>query len=178
MARNSTDPKVQKFITEIEVIHPEKYRILQKLREIVFAHIPEVTERMMYGGIMLNAGYDFGGFFVYEKHVSFEFGKGYRFDDPEKLLEGKGKFRRHLKFRTLDDIKTKNDEIEGWREISSKKQSNIYALKGKRDHLRSQNDTLRKNGDELARLLSAVANGSPNVYSDIYAAIQVWEVEK
>jgi len=36
-----------------------------------------------------------------------EFSNGYLFDDPKSLLEGKGKYRRHLKLRSLDDIETK-----------------------------------------------------------------------
>ena len=37
-----------------------------------------------------------------------EFGKGSTFDDPNKYLEGGGKYRRHLKFTSLEDVKAKN----------------------------------------------------------------------
>ena len=70
---------------------------------------PKVNERMMYGGIMFSMeDEDFGGIFAYKKHISFEFGEGYKFKDPDKLLEGGGKFRRHLKIKTLKDVSNKN----------------------------------------------------------------------
>ncbi|HCP81710.1 MAG TPA: DUF1801 domain-containing protein [Octadecabacter sp.] len=49
-----------------------------------------------------------GGVFAYKGHVSVEFSKGADFDDPNGLLEGKGKARRHVKLRSIEDIDTKN----------------------------------------------------------------------
>jgi len=51
---------------------------------------------------------DFGGLFVYKSHISFEFSMGVNMKDPKHELEGKGKFRRHLKIKSLQDIKDKN----------------------------------------------------------------------
>ena len=65
----------------------------------------------MYGGIMFSLGDDFGGLFVYKKHVSFEFGNGIKFNDPQKQLEGSGKLRRHVKLASLADIKDKQVEF-------------------------------------------------------------------
>jgi hypothetical protein len=64
----------------------------------------------MYGGIMFAVNEDVGGIFTSKKHVSFEFSKGVNFKDPKKILEGTGKFRRHLKLITLDDVNIKNVE--------------------------------------------------------------------
>lgn len=105
--KKSNDTETQKFIDSIAVLDPAKYQILEKLREIVFEHYPEVMERMMYGGIMYSLNEDVGGIFVYKQHISFEFGNGYKFDDPEKILEGKGKYRRHVKLGSLDDVEMK-----------------------------------------------------------------------
>ena len=107
MDRKSTGIATQKFIESIEVVDTAKYQILIKLREIVFEFYPDVKEKMMYGGIIFSNETDWGGIFVYQNHISFEFSEGYKFNDPENLLEGKGKFRRHLKFKTLNDIQTK-----------------------------------------------------------------------
>jgi hypothetical protein len=104
---NSNDKETQKFIETIKVLDHTKYQILKKLREIVFDNYPKTEERIMYGGILFSHTEDFGGLFVYQNHVSFEFGSGYKFMDTENLLEGKGKYRRHLKIRSLDDIDTK-----------------------------------------------------------------------
>jgi len=103
----SNDIETQKFIENIELVDDSKYQILQKLRAVVFDYFPQVKERIMYGGIMFSLTDDFGGVFVYENHISFEFSYGYKFKDPEKRLEGKGKYRRHLKFRLFDDIEIK-----------------------------------------------------------------------
>lgn len=65
-------------------------------------------ELIIYGGIMFQArGNGTGGVFAGKHHVSFEFGNGYLFNDPQKQLEGKGKFRRHLKLRSLANIEEK-----------------------------------------------------------------------
>ncbi|MBL4707588.1 MAG: DUF1801 domain-containing protein [Flavobacteriales bacterium] len=99
--------QVKKFIDDIADTDDEKFLILKKLRKIVFDTYPEVDERIMYGGIMFSLSDDFGGAFVSKKHVSFEFSKGFEFDDPLNLLEGAGKSRRHLKLRTIADIDDK-----------------------------------------------------------------------
>ena len=61
----------------------------------------------MYGGIIFSLADDFGGIFVYKNHVSFEFSYGYKLDDPSKLLEGNGKYRRHLKIKSIEDLEIK-----------------------------------------------------------------------
>lgn len=45
--------------------------------------------------------------FAYKEHVSVEFGYGAKIDDPFGHLEGKGKGRRYLKFRIMQDIQDK-----------------------------------------------------------------------
>lgn len=102
------DTKIQNFLNDLEDFDNPKYVIIQELRKIVFEIFPEVQERMMYGGIMFTTNDDFGGVFPSKKHVSFEFSQGYLLNDPEKKLEGTGKFRRHLKIRTLGEIMEKD----------------------------------------------------------------------
>jgi len=104
---NSKNEQVQNFLDDLIVIDPEKSDIIEKLREVVFLTEPNIDERMMYGGIMLSLGKDFGGIFAYKKHISFEFSFGAHMDDPNSILEGRGKFRRHIKIHCLADIDTK-----------------------------------------------------------------------
>ena len=105
----ATPEKVKALMNKLMMEDFEKYQILEELRKIVHNHFPQVTERMMYGGIMLFDGdQDFGGLFAYKNHVSFEYGAGSTFHDPENFLEGNGKFRRHLKIKSLDDIENKD----------------------------------------------------------------------
>jgi hypothetical protein len=107
----SKDPKVQEFLDKIKQDDISKCNALETLREIVFKIHPETTERMMYGGIMFTAkNEDFGGIFVRKNHISFEFGNGIAFDDPNKLLEGTGKQRRHLKIKP--DVNILNYDVE------------------------------------------------------------------
>lgn len=104
-----THAKVQLFLEELSLTDPDKYEILSFLRKIVFGQGANISEKMMYGGIIFSfKGEDFGGVFAYKKHVSMEFSQGYKFDDPQKLLEGSGKFRRHLKFLAKEEVAEKN----------------------------------------------------------------------
>jgi len=107
----SDNPKIQQFLDDTNMAAPDKYAILQAARDIVFHQNPAITERFIYGGIMFSLGKDFGGVFVSKNHISFEFNQGYLFDDPEGVLEGAGKFRRHLKLRSPADLVDKNTEF-------------------------------------------------------------------
>jgi len=107
MKIESVNPKVQEFLEQTKLRDHVKYEVLDTLRQKVFEQYPKVEERMMYGGIIFSLKEDFGGVFLYKNHVSFEFSYGYKLDDPELLLEGGGKFRRHLKLKSLEDIATK-----------------------------------------------------------------------
>ena len=107
--KKSKDEKVQKFLNGIIMIDNEKFDTLNAMREIVFKIYPKTDERMMYGGIMLSLdAEDFGGLFVRKNHISFEFIKGFLMKDPNKFLEGSGKFRRHLKIKSKEDVKNKD----------------------------------------------------------------------
>ena len=105
--KKSKNEQVQKFLEEIMLLDSDKFEILQNLREIVFSNYPKVKERIMYGGIMFSLEDDFGGLFVRNNHISFEFVSGVYMNDPHNILEGTGKFRRHLKVRSLTDIEDK-----------------------------------------------------------------------
>ena len=66
----------------------------------------------MYGGIVFEQEPGVHktmvcGHFVYKYHVSLDFGDGYGFSDPESVLEGKGKYRRHIKLASPGEIESK-----------------------------------------------------------------------
>ncbi|MEM7371377.1 MAG: DUF1801 domain-containing protein [Bacteroidota bacterium] len=98
----SSDQKVQAFLDNLQIVDSPKYQIILAARAILFEQYPDAKERMMYGGILFSLEEDFAGLFAYTHHVSMEFGNGYLMNDPEKLLEGKGKYRRHLKITSMD----------------------------------------------------------------------------
>lgn len=104
---NSKNIQVQELLDDVKMSNDENFEIFEKLRELTFGIFPNVSEKIMYGGIMFTLENDWGGIFLRKNHISFEFSKGFEFDDPGKILEGGGKFRRHLKLRSLEDIDIK-----------------------------------------------------------------------
>ena len=78
---------------------------------------PLAGHRPMYGGIVFER--DLGnpktcvcGLYAYSAHLSVEFTHGASLDDPMAVLEGSGKFRRHIKLHSLGDILAK--DVEGY----------------------------------------------------------------
>ncbi|NIZ14369.1 DUF1801 domain-containing protein [Phaeobacter sp. HF9A] len=93
--------------TDAEAIHAV-------LRLIVEDLAPQARYLPKYGGLVIAPTPDsdrfVGGIYTYSGHVSLEFSQGASFDDPDAMLEGKGKMRRHLKFRSSGDVMAKGTE--------------------------------------------------------------------
>lgn len=71
--------------------------------------LPDVVQTPKYGGVLFHFPGDKAedgvcGVFAYAAHVSLEFAHGAQMPDPDGLLLGKGKHRRHLKFTSCNDI--------------------------------------------------------------------------
>jgi len=78
-----------------------------ELIRIIETSLPNIQSDKKYGGLLFKSGKEgkhFCGVFVYKNHVTIEFGDGYKLDDPTGALAGKGKYRRNLKFTSLEDI--------------------------------------------------------------------------
>jgi hypothetical protein len=105
--KKATHTDVQKFMAQSKETNEDHFHILQNLREIVFDVHPKASEEIKYGGILFSKDSEFGGIFAYKNHVSFEFSQGVQMKDPEKILEGGGQFRRHIKLSSLSDIESK-----------------------------------------------------------------------
>lgn len=104
----SKNVEVQKFLDEIELLNNEKFHTLIALRKMVYKVFPKTTEKFMYGGIIFSLNSEnYSGLFVRKNHLSFEFSTGFKMKDPNIFLEGGGKFRRHLKIKSPEDIKNK-----------------------------------------------------------------------
>jgi hypothetical protein len=76
------------------------------------AAVPKSTKVPKYGGTLYTLNPDekegqFCGVFPYKAHVQLSFAKGNELDDPDGLLEGGGKFRRHLTYKSLDEVDAK-----------------------------------------------------------------------
>lgn len=99
------------FLEHLSEVNQNAYQIVTACRDLVKRVFPDLKERVMYGGIMFSLhDTDFGGVFPYAQHVSFEFSNGYLLKDQNNLLEGNGKYRRHLKLRSVADIQEKHLE--------------------------------------------------------------------
>lgn len=107
----SASSKVDKFIQDIQYQSPEKHEILVALREMISKTNPKLEQGIKYGGLVFTlSNVLLGGVFVYKNHLSLEMGKGPDLPDPDKILEGKGKTRRHIKMSTIEDIRAKKVE--------------------------------------------------------------------
>lgn len=92
-----------------------KAQITEQLFELVAELAPDATLRAMYGGTVIELIRDdpksrVGGVYAYADYVSLELANGFEFDDPDRVLEGKGKKRRHVKLRSLADLDVKNSQ--------------------------------------------------------------------
>jgi hypothetical protein len=103
-----SNDKVERLLHDLQLTHPDLHAIVQAVRAVVRSLAPELSERVMYGGILFSAPEQFCGVFAYSAHVTMEFGKGAELEDRQQALEGNGKFRRHIKLHTLADIESKH----------------------------------------------------------------------
>jgi len=105
----SKTKEVQRFLNEIRLIDDNNFDPFNLMRDNVFEIYPKAEEKIMYGGIMFSLNKeDFGGLFVRKNYISFEFSAGFLMEDPHEFLEGSGKYRRHLKIKTIEDVLNKD----------------------------------------------------------------------
>ena len=105
----SSNEKVNDFLKDIRTTLPDSVEVVEKIREIFLEGNIEIEEDIKYGGIVFNVSSKLiGGIYLYKEHMSIEFSNGSNFSDPNGLLEGKGKLRRHLKITEKSDLKNKD----------------------------------------------------------------------
>lgn len=103
----STDSRVHKFLEDIACFKPEQAKIVNALRKIVFQVALPAEEKIMYGGLVFVSDRMFCGIFARKNYVTVEFDCGAKMKDPIGVLEGSGKYRRHLKLYDMKDIEKK-----------------------------------------------------------------------
>jgi hypothetical protein len=102
-----TAKSVQSLVEDIRLGSEGNYEIVQAVRALVLKSWKASSEEVKYGGILFTAGVQFCGVFAYTEHVSVEFGSGAKIIDAFGHLEGSGKGRRHVKLKSVADIKNK-----------------------------------------------------------------------
>ena len=104
----SASPKVNAYLQDVQTFQPTYLPLINAVRKLFLGASKDIQEDIKYGGMVFNLdGSLIGGVFAYQQHVSIEFSQGAQFVDKDGLLEGKGKFRRHLKLFSEQDIADK-----------------------------------------------------------------------
>jgi hypothetical protein len=79
--------------------------LARALREVVFEAEPDIEEAVKWSRPVYSRNGLVCSIDVAKKHVNLGFFRGASLSDKAKLLEGTGKDHRHIKVRSLDDIK-------------------------------------------------------------------------
>lgn len=83
--------------------------IRDTLIEVITEIAPDAVLVNRYGGLVFEAQAGvhrsiFCGIFEFTAHVGLEFNRGAQLGDPDGLLEGNGRYRKHIKLRSVEDI--------------------------------------------------------------------------
>lgn len=79
--------------------------ILLKVRAIVEECVEETPQKIKWNALcFLKGDRPFVGIAPYTNHVSLIFDRGAEMEDETGVLEGDGKFRRHIKLRDTEDV--------------------------------------------------------------------------
>lgn len=89
-----------------------KAHVTQELLEMILDVMPDAKMIEKYGGHIVEriageAETQCCGYFCYTEHISLEFTRGYLLSDQNDILEGKGKHRRHVKLKSIQDLQSK-----------------------------------------------------------------------
>src|SRR5688572_30262786 len=91
----------------VKELTPAHQALMKRLRAFVKKRAPQLDEQVKWGGICWVGR----GVVCYahplDDRIDFGFFKGKLLKDPAKILEGSGKFLRHVKVRTAADIREK-----------------------------------------------------------------------
>lgn len=88
--------------------NPALQRVVRGVRRLVKAMVPGTKIMVNSWGIpTFETKNPFCFYMVGKNHVTFGFHYGTSLDDPEGLLDGTGKNLRHVKLRTVEDLRKK-----------------------------------------------------------------------
>ena len=83
--------------------------LAEELDALILHTIPHCSSIKKYGGTVYTVKPEakegqFVGLFVQAKTVQLSFSRGATLKDPQGLLQGSGKLRRHINLTTVDDV--------------------------------------------------------------------------
>jgi hypothetical protein len=99
---------VSNWLENIRTNDELRYQFVQAVRDVILQSGNDITEEIKYGGILFSKDGAFCGLFSYTAHISLEFGNGAELPDTYRVLEGKGKGRRHIKLAGISDVESKH----------------------------------------------------------------------
>ena len=90
----------------------EKQIITKMLDDLIKKASPKSQTVEKYGGILYTVKPDekegqFCGVFAFKNHIQLSFANGTDLEDPKAILQGNGKFRRHVNFQSADEVNEK-----------------------------------------------------------------------
>jgi len=83
--------------------------LAEEIEACIRSTVPNCSSLSKYGGTLFTLKPEekegqFCGVFIYQKHVQISFSKGAQIVDPKNLLSGTGKLRRHINFKSMEDV--------------------------------------------------------------------------
>ncbi len=102
----SGDLASQEAVDEyISQVGPPRREVVEVLRRLVLEAAPGVSEAINWGQPCYSKNGDICYIAADAGHVKLGFFRGGDLSDPGRLLEGTGKRMRHVKVRSLDDLR-------------------------------------------------------------------------
>ena len=83
--------------------------LANELVDFIQSSVPTSSKLSKYGGTIFTLEPaekegQFCGVFIYSKHVQLSFSNGSQLNDTRKILQGSGKYRRHVNLKINDKI--------------------------------------------------------------------------
>ena len=102
---NDSMKKYETFAKWVADQHAHQKKMISALRKLVKKTAPSLSESVKWGnGVWLGEEWPVAFLHAKDDHLQFGFFGGSGLDDPKKLLKGTGKYIKHIKVYTLDDI--------------------------------------------------------------------------
>jgi len=90
---------------------PDYRDIVAQIRQLMHELAPDAKEEISYGIPTYKVNRIIAVISPTKKDITFSFSHGTEFQDKYKLLKGMGKWSKHLKFKTVEDV---NEEVVGY----------------------------------------------------------------
>jgi len=85
----------------------EQVAVLNVLRKLIHDTVPNVSEEIKWNMPVFNNGKDFAYLRFAKKHITLGFYNIDKIQDPDNFLEGEGNTLKHIKIKSIDEVKPK-----------------------------------------------------------------------